>query len=103
MHRIVFTTAPSTDEARKLANALVEDRLAACVNIVPQVESIYRWEGKVESAAELLLVVKTTKERWPAVRDKILALHSYDTPECICFDIADGSQTYLNWITGSTR
>jgi periplasmic divalent cation tolerance protein len=103
MYRIALTTAPSPDEARRIATALVEARLAACVNIVPQVESIYRWQGKVESAAELLLVIKTTAERWPAVRDKIGEAHSYDTPECICFDVADGSQPYLNWIIENTR
>lgn len=103
MHRIVLTTAPNLDEARKIAHALVDDRLAACVNIVPQVESIYRWQGKVESATELLLVIKTTEERWPEVRDKILGIHSYDTPECICFEVADGSQAYIDWITASTH
>ena len=103
MYRIALTTAPSVEEARKIANALVESRLAACVNIVPQVESIYRWEGKVESAAELLLVIKTTTERWPEVRDKILSIHSYGTPECICFDVADGSKPYLDWLTASTH
>ncbi len=103
MYRIALTTASDTDEARKIAHTLVESRLAACVNIIPQVESIYRWEGKVESAAELLLVIKTTEERWPAVREKLLSIHSYDTPECICFDVADGSQPYLDWITASTH
>jgi periplasmic divalent cation tolerance protein len=103
MYRIVLTTAPTKEEARKIANTLVEEKLAACVSIVPQVESIYRWQGKVESAAELLLVIKTTKERWAAVRDRILAVHSYDTPECISFDLCDGSEPYLAWITDNTR
>ena len=103
MYRIALTTASDTDEARKIAHTLVESRLAACVNIIPQVESIYRWEGKVESAAELLLVIKTTEERWPAVREKLLSIHSYDTPECICFDVADGSKPYLDWITANTH
>jgi periplasmic divalent cation tolerance protein len=103
MYRIALTTAPSVEEAHTIANALVDGRLAACVNIVPQVESIYRWEGKVESATELLLVIKTTEERWPEVRDKILGIHSYATPECICFEVADGSQAYFEWITASTH
>jgi periplasmic divalent cation tolerance protein len=103
MYRIALTTASNTNEARKIAHTLVESHLVACVNIIPQVESIYRWEGKVESAAELLLVIKTTEERWPAVREKLLSIHSYDTPECICFDVADGSQPYLDWITASTH
>jgi periplasmic divalent cation tolerance protein len=102
MYRIVLTTAPTVEEARKIATVLVEEKLAACVNIVPHVESIYRWQGKVESAAELLLVIKTTSEHWPSVRDRLLAIHSYDTPECICFDIADGSEPYLAWITDNT-
>jgi periplasmic divalent cation tolerance protein len=103
MYSIALTTAPNIEEARKLANVLVEARLAACVNIVPQVESIYRWEGKIEAASELLLVIKTTAERWPDVREKILAIHSYDTPECVCLDVADGSQPYLDWIANNTR
>ena len=100
--RIVLTTAGSEEEARNIARELVERRLAACVNIVPQVESIYRWQGKVESAREWLLVIKTTAERFEKVRDAIRELHSYDLPECIAVAVEDGSPEYLNWLADPT-
>lgn len=93
--RIVLSTAGSGEEARKIAQHLVEHKLAACVNIVPQVESIYRWQGKVESAREWLLLVKTTVDQFEKVRDAIRELHSYDVPECIAVAIEDGSPEYL--------
>jgi periplasmic divalent cation tolerance protein len=96
--RIVLTTAGSEEEARKIAQQLVERRLAACVNIVPQVESIYRWQAKAESSREWLLVIKTTAERFAEVRDAIRELHSYDLPECIMLSIEDGSPAYLQWL-----
>jgi periplasmic divalent cation tolerance protein len=101
--RIVFTTAGSEDEARKIAQHLVEHQLAACVNIVPRIQSIYRWQGKVESAEEWLLVIKTNAERFPAVRDAIRELHSYDLPECIAVSIEDGSAEYLQWLGDSLK
>jgi periplasmic divalent cation tolerance protein len=100
--RVVLTTAGSAEEARRIAHALVEQRLAACVNIVPQIESIYRWQGKVETAAEWLLVIKTTFERFSAVRDALAELHSYDVPECICLAVESGAQPYLDWLQQST-
>jgi periplasmic divalent cation tolerance protein len=96
--RIVLSTAGSVEEARKIARELVERRLAACVNIVPQVESIYRWQGRVESAREWLLLIKTTAEQFEKVRDAIRELHSYDLPECIAVAIEDGSPEYLRWL-----
>ena len=96
--RVVFTTAGSIAEAERIARALVERRLAACVNILPQIRSIYRWQGKIEDAAEILLLIKTSAERFPAVRDAIRELHSYDVPECICLPITDGSPDYLKWL-----
>lgn len=101
--RIVLCTAGSEDEARKIAHHLVEQRLAACVNIVPRVESIYRWQGKVESSSEWLLLIKTTAERFPSVRDAIRELHSYELPECIAISIEDGSPGYLGWIDQSVK
>jgi periplasmic divalent cation tolerance protein len=101
--RIVLSTAGSQDEARKLAHHLVERQLAACVNIVPQIESIYRWPGKVESSQEWLLLIKTTAERFPAVRDAIRELHSYDLPECVTLTIEDGSPDYLKWLADSVK
>ena len=101
--RIVLSTAVSEEEARNIAQHLVERRLAACVNIVPQIESIYRWEGKVESSREWLLLIKTTAERFAAVRAAIQELHSYDLPECVALAIEDGSSGYLQWLENSVR
>ena len=101
--RIVLCTAGSEEEARKIARHLVEQRLAACVNIVPQIESIYRWLEKLESAREWLLLIKTTVEKFPDVRDAIRELHSYELPECISISVEDGSPAYLEWIDQSVK
>ena len=101
--RIILTTAGSEDEAKKIAYALVDRQLAACVNIVPQIESVYRWQGKVESAREWLLLIKTSAEKFSALRDAILELHSYELPECIAITIEDGSPAYLQWIADSVK
>ncbi|HZE81563.1 MAG TPA: divalent-cation tolerance protein CutA [Candidatus Polarisedimenticolia bacterium] len=100
--RIVLTTAGSQEEARKIAHALVERRLAACVNIVPQVESIYRWQGKMETAEEWLLMIKTQAELFDRVRNALKELHSYDLPECMMLEVAAGSPEYLGWIAKNT-
>jgi periplasmic divalent cation tolerance protein len=101
--RLVLCTAGSEDEARKIANALVDRKLAACVNIIPRIESIYRWQGKVESSREWLLLIKTTAEKFDAVRNAIRELHSYELPECIAITLEDGSYDYLQWIEDSIR
>jgi periplasmic divalent cation tolerance protein len=101
--RLVLSTAGSEDEARKIATALVEQKLAACVNIIPQIESIYRWQSKVESSREWLLLIKTTAEKFASVRDAIRELHSYDLPECIAIAVDDGSSDYLRWIEDSIQ
>ena len=101
--RLVLTTAGSEEEAQKIARHLVERQLAACVNVVPRVESVYRWQGKVESAQEWLLVIKTTAEGFPAVQEAICQLHSYDLPECIAVTIEDGSPPYLKWLEDSVK
>ena len=93
---LVLATAGSKDEAHKIARALVERLLAACVNIVPQVRSVYRWEGEIEEAEEWLLIVKTTQAAFERVRDAIVELHSYDVPECISVSIDGGSVGYLS-------
>ena len=98
---LVLTTAGNEPEARKIANQLVERRLAACVNIVSRIQSVYRWEGKVESAEEFLLIVKTTKTRSTDVKKAIRELHSYDLPECIVISMEDGNAEYLKWIEES--
>jgi periplasmic divalent cation tolerance protein len=99
--RLVLTTAASAEEARKIAHALVDRRLAACVNIIPKIESIYRWEGKVEESQEYLLLIKTTAQAFPALREAIQELHSYEVPECIALAIEEGSEAYLKWIDAS--
>jgi len=96
--RIVLSTAGSEEDARKIARFLVERQLAACVNLVPQIESVYRWRGKVESAREWLLLIKTSADQFPAVRDAISELSSYELPECIAVSIEDGSSEYLDWL-----
>jgi periplasmic divalent cation tolerance protein len=96
--KLVLTTAGSSEEARKIAHALVEGKLAACVNIVPQIQSVYRWQGKIEEAQEWLLIIKTTDAAFERVRDAIKQLHSYELPECIAVEIEDGSPEYLKWI-----
>ena len=101
--RIVFTTAGSEEEARKIAHHLVEQHLAACVNIIPSIESIYRWQGKVESNQEWLLLIKTSAQKFPAVRNAIKQMHSYDLPECIGINIENGSVEYLEWLDNSLK
>jgi periplasmic divalent cation tolerance protein len=100
--RIILTTAGSQEEAGKIAHALVERRLAACVNIVPQIESVYRWQGKVETVQEWLLLIKTQAELYERVRDALKELHSYDLPECVMLEVTAGSQEYLDWIAKNT-
>jgi periplasmic divalent cation tolerance protein len=101
--RIVLSTTGSEGEAQKIARHLVEHQLAACVNIVPRIESIYRWQGTVESSQEWLLLIKTSAEYFPRVRDAIRELHSYDLPECIAISIDDGSREYLDWLANALK
>lgn len=96
--QIVLCTAGSEEEARKIAHSLLERRLAACVNIVPQIVSIYEWQGKVEEGREWLLLIKTSAEMFGRVHAAIRELHSYELPECIAVDIADASSDYLKWL-----
>jgi periplasmic divalent cation tolerance protein len=100
---LILTTAASDSEARKIATTLVERRLAACVNVVSRIQSVYRWQGKVEVAEEFLLIVKTVKARLETVQSAIRELHSYELPECVAIAVEGGSTEYLEWITDSVK
>jgi len=97
---VVFSTASSAEEAEKIARGLVNDRLAACVNVVPAIRSFYRWQGKIEDSAEFLLVIKSSRPRFDALRTSLEKLHSYEVPELIAVPVVDGAQAYLNWMDG---
>ena len=97
---IVLTTAGSEEQARNLAHALVERRLAACVNVVQHGCSIYLWKGEIVEEAERLLVIKTEKRLFPAVSEAIRELHSYELPEVIALPLSDGDPEYLEWLAG---
>ncbi len=96
--RVVLTTCGSQEEGRQIARALIERRLAACVNIVSHIESVYQWEGKIETANEWLLVIKTSAGTVGSLRDAVHELHSYNVPEFLVLAIEDGSAAYLDWI-----
>ena len=96
--RVVLATAPDVETAGRIARALVEERLAACVNVVPGLRSIYRWEGAVEEAAEVLLVAKTRAERAAALAARVRALHPYELPEVLELPAVGGSEAYLAWV-----
>ena len=98
-----MTTCGSLEEARHIAHTLVERRLAACVNLVPQVESTYRWKGEVETSAEAMLLIKTTADAFERLRAALIELHSYEVPECVELAITDGTAAYLDWIGESVR
>jgi periplasmic divalent cation tolerance protein len=97
--RVVLVTCSSEEEASRIARALVSERLAACVNILESpVRSVYRWKGRVETAMEYLLLIKTRRTRLKALQQAITRLHSYDTPEMIALPVAEGSPKYLAWL-----
>lgn len=98
---VVLTTAPSLSEARRLAGRLVRERAAACVNVVPRVDSIYRWKGRVERGAEALLIIKTRRSRLKLLSRKIQTLHPYEVPEILALPVSAGSPAYLRWLEES--
>jgi periplasmic divalent cation tolerance protein len=100
---VILVTASSRQESRKIARQLVEEKLAACVNITTTVESVYRWEGKVTAEKEFLLLIKSNRELFPEIKAEISKVHSYHTPEIVCLPIIDGSRNYLQWIADSVK
>jgi periplasmic divalent cation tolerance protein len=100
---VVLVTCGSEEEAVKIANALVEAHLAACVNLVSPIRSIYRWEGKIWDEKEWLLIIKTQKERFEELEKKVKSLHSYSVPEIVSLPILEGSSSYLNWLLEMTQ
>ena len=101
--RIVLTTTDSEDSAKRIAQALVERHLAACVNLIPKITSIYRWQGSVETASEFLLVMKTSAERIPSLEAALRELHGYEVPEFLVLNVESGSKPYLDWLYGALK
>ncbi len=98
--RIVLTATASPEEAARLGRTLVEERLAACATIIPAAQSVYRWQGKIESAAETLLLLKTEVDRLSALEARLRESHSYETPEFLVLAVESGSESYLAWLRG---
>ena len=100
---VVFSTCGSAEEAGRIAHLLVERRLAACVNILPPIQSIYRWQGKIEDAQEWLLLIKTAQSRFEELSEALLAAHSYELPEILALPVLAGARAYLDWLTSQTH
>ena len=98
---VVFSTCASPEDGERLARALVDGRLAACVSVAPGARSFYRWKGAIESADECLLIIKTTRERFDALRAAFENLHPYEVPELIALPVVEGAQNYLSWLEAS--
>lgn len=102
-HRLAITSCPDRATAERLGRALVEEKLAACVSLLPGARSIYRWQGTIEETDEVVCLVKTEADRVAALQSRLAALHPYEVPELLVFDVADGLPTYLAWLHDSTR
>lgn len=100
---VVLCTFPNEGEARQIGTHLIKKQYAACVNIVPSVESIYLWEGQLRNEREVVTVIKTTRQAFPVLSRELSAMHPYDEPEIISLPVADGTAGYLNWIIGNAR
>jgi periplasmic divalent cation tolerance protein len=100
---VVLLTAANGEEAVRLADMLIGAHLAACVQILPEMESVYRWEGKIERQPEILLLAKTTRSKFDELEKEVRALHSYETPEIIALSIVAGSAPYLEWLRASLK
>jgi periplasmic divalent cation tolerance protein len=99
----VFITAPNVEEAERLAEILVEKKLAACIQILPGMTSVYRWQGKVERQSEVLLIAKTTRAKFAEFEKEVRAIHSYETPEIVALELTAGSRPYLEWLKTSVE
>ena len=99
---LVLSTFPEAESARRIAGQLVAENFAACANIIPAIDSIYRWQGKLEQGTEALVFFKTSASRYPAFQEKLKSLHPYDVPEIVCLDIRDGLPEYLRWVSENT-
>lgn len=100
---LVLTNCPDANVADRIARTLVEHKLAACVNRLPAVDSIYRWQGTVERAVEVPLLIKSTRERWPEIQEAIRALHPYELPEIVAIPVVAGLPAYLRWVVDETQ
>jgi periplasmic divalent cation tolerance protein len=100
---IILSTASKLEEAERIAQALVEEKLAACVNLLPQIDSRYWWDGEIQSGQEVLMIIKTLRSRFKAVEARIKALHSYTVPEILAIPVALGSRAYLQWMARSVE
>ena len=100
---VCFCTCPDRDTAQRIADALVDERLAACVNVLPGLRSVYRWHGAIERADEVMLIIKTVRERLEQVTARVVALHPNELPEVIAVEIAGGLAAYLDWVAEQTR
>lgn len=101
--RIVFVTGPEAGSLETLGRSLVEERLAACVNVFTGISSVYRWEGEVQTDSEAIAMIKTTEDRVPALRKRVTDLHPYDVPEFLAVTVTEGSPAYLSWVRDSVR
>lgn len=100
---VVLTTLPGDADGAAFGRALVDERLAACVNLLPAMESIYRWEGQIERESERQVIIKTSRERVAALWDRVRELHPYEVPEFLVLPIVDGNEAYLRWVGEATR
>ena len=99
---LVYSTTPDMNTAEKIAEQLVGEKLAACVSMMPSVQSVYRWQGTIEKASEVALMIKTTQQLFSALSEKLVAIHPYDVPELVAVPVVDGLPSYLQWVQDET-
>ena len=99
---VILVAAPNQQVAKKIAEHIVNKRLAACVNLLPGIRSIYRWQGKIEDDSEILMIIKSRRAKFEELSQSIASMHPYDTPEILALDVSQGSEKYLNWLLAET-